>query len=158
MNIEAFEDSIKTRLEDKLSNSYKVVIMEDTETEANRSVTSPEVAICYFQSDYDSSLTTGHIRQDETVLMYLMLTCRKRRGLLGIYALYTEVKKFLLGWTPTGCTHKLQFKTFQFQKNHEGWFIYSLVLETKALIVEDITEEETVEEELVKSTKISFEP
>jgi hypothetical protein len=151
MNYEDIEDEIKARLEDKIPNDYKVITMEDTEAEMQRPVTQPQVAVCYFQSTFEPSASTSEVSQFENVQFMLMLTARKRRGEKGIYALYEEVRKAALGWTPTGCTQGFQFSMLQFQQNEQGWYIYSLTMETKTIVVQ-----ETTEDTAPNSTEITF--
>jgi Gp37 protein len=100
MNYEQLEDAITARLTAKLPNDYRVIVMEDSEAEMARPVTMPQVAVCYLQSDYDRAQSNSHVSQSEQPTFMIMLTCRKRRGVLGIYALYDLVCKCLLGWIP----------------------------------------------------------
>lgn len=157
MNYEAIEDSIKNRLAAKLAAGIDAKVMEDTEADVNRPVTSPRATVCFFASDFDPSRSTAQISQDDTATFAIMITARKRRGLKGVYDIYNQCAKWLLGWTPTGCSQKIQFKKFQFELNEDGWYTFGLYLETKAMMVEDISEYEIAQAALPKFVKIDIE-
>jgi hypothetical protein len=152
MNYEQLEDDIKDKLRADLPNTFNVIVMEDTELEAKRPRVKAEVAVAYYQSDYDKSKSTSLVHQDETLQLSLFFTCRTRRGETGIYALYELVRNSLLGWTPPQCMNPIQLKMMQFQNNVDGWFIYQLSIETDGVVVQ-----EHIEESAPLSTEITFE-
>lgn len=158
MNYESVEDSIKDRLSDILAEGIVARVMEETEAEVDRPRTAPTATVCFYASDFDPSKSTAEIHQDDTITFVVMITSRKRRGTGGVYDIYNQCRKALLGWTPQGCLQKIQFKQFKIELNEQGEFTYGLYLETKALIVEDTSEADAAEALLPVATVIDFEP
>lgn len=153
MNIKQFEDDIKDRLVDKLPTDYDIIVMEDSEEEAKRIVNKPQVAVAYWQSDFETPRSTAEISQEKTVVFSCFLTAKRRRSDIGIYKMYEWVKLALLGYIPPQCYEPVTFRQFQFQQNVDGYFIYQLSMETKALEVQ-----EHIEPDVPRSTEITFEP
>ena len=156
MDYEIAEDSIRNRLADKLAEGIDAKVMEETEAEVERPITAPRATVCFFSTDYDQSRSTGEISQEETVTFVIMITARRRRSGKGVYDIYNQCRAALLGWTPEGCTHKIQFKQFKIELNEGGWFTYGLYLETRGMIVEDITEIEELEASMPTFQEITF--
>jgi hypothetical protein len=151
MNIKQFEDDIKDRLVSKLPNTYDIIVMEDSEEEAKRIVNKPQIAVAYWQSDFEIPKSTAEISQENTVVFSCFMTAKRRRSDTGIYVMYDELKRALLGWIPPQCFEPITFRQLQFQQNVDGYFVYQLSMETKSLEVMTHTEPTTV-----NSTEINF--
>jgi hypothetical protein len=158
MSYEAIENSIRERLHDKMPEGIVSKIMEETESEVERPRTAPTITVCFYSSDFYESKSTAEISQDDTITFLLMLTSRKRRGVKGIYDMFGHCKKALLGWTPSGCLQKIQFKQFKIELNEQGEFTYALYFETKAVIVEDSSDYDLEQSLLPLASEINFEP
>lgn len=140
MLFELLESDIKTKLHADLGNGVDVIVMPENQAEFAIPFVKNKVSVCYKNSNYDPSISTYIITQPETQQLELVIQSRTRRGITGIYKLYEDVKNSIVGYSPTNCG-KIYLKSFTPENFELNVWTFTLTIECKTQIVENINEE-----------------
>jgi hypothetical protein len=137
------ESQIVTRLQ-PLTNGggVDVVQLPQVQAEFERPLNAGRVTIAYKSSEFPSIRSTHEIVQDEHLQFEVIVQCRLLRGNAGLHKIVETTKRLLLGFRPTDCSKMYLVKHgFTSHDNEGAIWTYSMIFETKYVLVEDAQEE-----------------
>jgi hypothetical protein len=137
------EQEIVTRLQ-PLTNGggVDVVPLPQVEAEFIRPLNAGRVTVAYKSSEFPGIRSTFEIVQDELLQFELVVQARLLRGNAGLHKIVEAVKRTLLGFMPTDCSKMYLVKNgFTSRDPEQNIWTYSMIFETKYVLVEDAEEE-----------------
>lgn len=151
MNYGELEIEIVEALKPLEATIPELKVLEIPENEAGFKVpyTSGRVTVAYTSSDYvgykqqDSlpSKSLDGVNQIDHTSFAIEIQSRRLRGADGIYTIFEEIRKLLLGYRPLrGFMDPIRYKEFKFESFENGVWTFMLTVETAGHIVQDMTE------------------
>jgi len=141
------EDEIVTRLSPMTTGGgVDVVQLPETPAEFEKPLLAGRVTVAYKSSTYGDIRSLGCITQDEKIQFEIIVQSRLLRTSNGIHTMIEAVKRLVVGFQPTDCSKiYLVQNGYMSRDNDSALWNYSMVFETKYLLVEDIETEENSE-------------
>lgn len=117
-----------------------VVQLPSTQEEFARPFAAGRVTVAYKSSDFGDPKSPFEVAQEELIQIEVVIQSRNLRGNVGLHSITEKVKKRLLGFTPTDCSKMYLTKNGFSEHNPDtGLWAYSLLFQTKYILVEDKT-------------------
>lgn len=115
-----------------------VVILPQVQEEFQLPMQAGRVTVAYKSSDFGDVRSTHQISQDEKIQFEIIFEARFLRGDVGIHKMVEAVKRLLVGYQPTDCSKMYVVRNGFVERNNEtALWTYSMLFETKYLLVED---------------------
>jgi hypothetical protein len=133
------ESQIVSRLQPMTNGGgVDVLILPEVEDEFQRPFGAGRVTVAYKSSDFPAIKSTHEIVQDELLHFEVVVQARKLRSPNGVHAMVEAIKKLLVGFRPTDCSKMYLVKNgFTSRDPETAVWTYSMIFETKYLLVED---------------------
>jgi hypothetical protein len=120
------------------SNAFVAVQLPQTQEEFSRPFTTTLVTVAYKSSEFGEPRSPFEISQEERLQIEVVVQSRTLRGVGGVHAVVESIKRRLLGFAPTDCSKMyIARNAFTEHNSDTGVWAYSIVFETKYLVVED---------------------
>lgn len=134
MNYEELEDIIVERIKRK---GVDVSVLPSVDIlNAPRQTAKPQLYVIYQGSDFGECENLTVISQPETLRFEVFMRAKSRRGKMGIFDLYKEISKQLLGFKPTGAKTAITFNSFGYVSGVQNNWQYALAFSFTGYIVE----------------------
>jgi hypothetical protein len=139
MTYEALEDSVVSRLIDRLGPGVVVKTAPGSEAEVIDAFDKPAVTVMYMSSEFSDSTKPGYPETlslsvyavDEFALVEIVCRARTRRNTttergteIGILGLFDSVRRALVGWVPQGWEAVLPKKS-EYLANVDGVHVFN---------------------------------
>ena len=142
MNFEQLENDIVSRLQPLATESIEVIALPETEKDFKRGIDDARITVAFNGAEWQKNTTTDKISQTLVVTTGVVVQARFLRGEKGVYQLFDNVRKLLIGYAPTGC-YGLYVKSFDLFSDEEETFTFVAFLDCETFSVEDYTEPTT---------------
>jgi len=130
MNVEQWEQDIVSRLvPDPLPDpliipeGVEVITMPETPNEYEREFADGRITVAFNNAKWRETKATDLVVQTADIDFAIIIQSRLLRGAKGVYALFSSVKKYLVGFEPTGCK-KLRSKDFMLYSDEKDLFTF----------------------------------
>lgn len=120
------------------SNGFVALQLPQTQDEYDRAFMQARVTVAYKSSEFGEPNSPYEISQEERLQIEVVVQSRTLRGVSGLHAVVESIKRRLVGFRPTDCS-KLYIARNSFTEHNSdtGIWAYSIVFETRYLVVED---------------------
>lgn len=124
MDIEVWEADIITRLGAAgLPEGIEVIPMPETPEEYERKFDKHRVTVAFNAAKWRENEATDLINQVADIDFAIIVQSKFLRGADGVYSIFKKVKKYLVGFAPTGC-RKLKSKDFMLYSDEKDLFTF----------------------------------
>lgn len=140
--IQEIETAIVSRLQDFENLGYTAIALPEKQTDFEKPFLNGKITVCYHSSEYATPQATMQVSQHETVNIIISVQSRRLRTLganIGIYDMIALLRKYLIGFIPTGALWRMFAKEVQLNKAEfsENLWTYYAIFSVKTLAVED---------------------
>lgn len=132
---ERIENELIEALSPLKEKGFEVLPLPENEKDYNRPQDKPRVTVCYSKSKYEPTKGTNQVSQEESLFYTIIIESKTRRGDSGVYTVLNLVRAILLGFKPTD-SGRLTLVEQELNGISEGYWTYSAVFSTKALIMQ----------------------
>lgn len=133
-------------LEKNLQNLIVAEVMPENAAEYKPAFPKSRITVQYSGSTFSKPSSTNQVAQTETLIFRFSMEATNLRGDNGIYKIMTYLKRFLLGYKPSGCSNRLYVSKYDLiEVDQNAWQPYLEFSCDTRLMQEDVDEESLLE-------------